>query len=62
MINHLFALCTARYLWLLSDDALLHAVVLLQYMGCWEEVYRPFTCICGRKITSGKSLIIVTSK
>ena len=62
MINHLVALCIARYLWLLSDDALLHAVVLLQHMGCWEEVYRPFTCICGRKITSGKSLIIVTSK
>ena len=62
MINQLVGLGIARYLWLLSDGALLHGVVLLQHMGCWEEVYRPSTCICGRKITSGKSLIIITSK
>ena len=33
---HLFALCTAWFLWLLSDGALLREVLLLQHV-LWEK-------------------------
>ena len=47
---------SAWFLWLLSNGALLHGVFLLQHTVDWEDVERPSTCICGRKITTGKSL------
>ena len=54
MINHLVALCIARYLWLLSDDALLHAVVLFATYGLLGRGLSPLYLYLREKDNIGE--------